>query len=270
MRAPVGGQGCPEIIPDPFDPNKKRKPTMLTTDLSLRFDPIYEPISRALPREPGRIADAFARARFKLTHRDMGPIARYLGPLVPKEQLIWQDPIPERDHPVIDDADIASLKRRSSARLFRIGHGVSVAWASAATYRSSDKRGGMARAFASLRRRTGKSTTRRCWRRCCRSSARYRLQRLGHRWQEGFHGRPDRAGRLCGHREGRAGWRRECRRTFHPGRMDALEEWTDAQSFEALRPVADGFRNYYESHFMAPEEALVDKGAPVAPERTWR
>ena len=147
---------------------------MLTTDLSLRFDPITEPISRHFLENPDEFADAFARARFKLTHRDMGPIARYLGPLVPKEQLIWQDPIPERDHPVIDDADIASLKQKILGLGFSVSDTVSVAWASAATYRGSDKRGGpMARAFASLRRRTGKSTTRRCWRMCCRSSARY-------------------------------------------------------------------------------------------------
>ncbi len=177
-KSPAGAhqweaKDAPEIIPDPFDPNKKRKPTMLTTDLSLRFDPEYEKISRHFlenPNEfadafakawfklrfdpeyekisrhflenPNEFADAFAKAWFKLTHRDMGPIGRYLGPLVPKEPLIWQDPIPECDHPLIDEGDIAALKQQLLGMGFSVSELVSVAWASASTYRGSDKRGG--------------------------------------------------------------------------------------------------------------------------------
>ncbi len=266
---------APEIIPDPFDPNKKRKPTMLTTDLSLRFDPIYEPISRHFLENPDEFADAFARAWFKLTHRDMGPIARYLGPLVPKEQLIWQDPIPERDHPVIDDADIASLKQKILGLGFSVSDLVSVAWASAATYRGSDKRGGAN--GARIRFAPQKD-----WEINNPPLLAQVLQKLGE-IQRDFNGSATGGKRVsmadlivlagCAAIEKAAqDGGVNVAVPFTPGRMDALEEWTDAQSFEALRPVADGFRNYYhESHFMAPEEALVDKAHLLrlsAPEMT--
>ncbi len=129
-------------VPDPFDETKKRVPTMLTTDLSLRFDPEYEKISRRFYENPDQFADAFARAWFKLTHRDMGPIARYLGPLVPKETLIWQDPIPPVDHALIDEKDAAALKAKILASGTSVSDLVSTAWASASTFRGSDKRGG--------------------------------------------------------------------------------------------------------------------------------
>ncbi|RTG39650.1 catalase-peroxidase, partial [Serratia marcescens] len=131
-----------ETIPDAFDPNKKRRPTMLTTDLSLRFDPAYEKISRRFYEHPEELADAFARAWFKLTHRDMGPRARYLGPEVPQEELIWQDPIPAVDHPLIDEQDVAALKSKVLASGLPVSALVSTAWASASSFRGSDKRGG--------------------------------------------------------------------------------------------------------------------------------
>lgn len=279
-KSPAGAhqwvaKDAPEIIPDPFDPNKKRKPTMLTTDLSLRFDPIYEPISRHFLENPDEFADAFARAWFKLTHRDMGPIARYLGPLVPKEQLIWQDPIPERDHPVIDDADIASLKQKILGLGFSVSDLVSVAWASAATYRGSDKRGGAN--GARIRFAPQKD-----WEINNPPLLAQVLQKLGE-IQSDFNGSAT-GGKKVSMADlivlaGCAAIEKAAQDggvnvavPFTPGRMDALEEWTDAQSFEALRPVADGFRNYYhESHFMAPEEALVDRAHLLrlsAPEMT--
>lgn len=279
-KSPAGAhqwvaKDAPEIIPDPFDPNKKRKPTMLTTDLSLRFDPIYEPISRHFLENPDEFADAFARAWFKLTHRDMGPIARYLGPLVPKEQLIWQDPIPERDHPVIDDADIASLKQKILGLGFSVSDLVSVAWASAATYRGSDKRGGAN--GARIRFAPQKD-----WEINNPPLLAHVLQKLGE-IQSDFNGSAT-GGKKVSMADlivlaGCAAIEKAAQDggvnvavPFTPGRMDALEEWTDAQPFEALRPVADGFRNYYhESHFMAPEEALVDKAHLLrlsAPEMT--
>ena len=135
-------KGADAIIPDPFDPSKKRVPTMLTTDIALRVDPAYEKICRRFLANPDQFADAFARAWFKLTHRDMGPRARYLGPEVPAEELIWQDPIPAVDHKLIDDIDIAALKKKVLASGLTVPQLVSTAWASASTFRGSDKRGG--------------------------------------------------------------------------------------------------------------------------------
>jgi catalase-peroxidase len=279
-KSPAGAhqwvaKDAPEVIPDPFDPNKKRKPTMLTTDLSLRFDPAYEKISRRFLENPDEFADAFARAWFKLTHRDMGPRGRYLGPLVPKEQLIWQDPIPELDHPVIEDADIASLKQKLLGMGFSVSDLVSVAWASAATYRGSDKRGGAN--GARIRFAPQKD-----WEINNPPLLAKVLDKLGE-IQRDFNGSATGgkkvsmadlivlAGCAAIEKAAKDGGV-EVKVPFTPGRMDAEEEWTDVQSFEALRPVADGFRNYYhESHFMAPEEALVDKAHLLrlsAPEMT--
>jgi catalase-peroxidase len=264
-----------EIIPDPFDPNRKRKPTMLTSDLALRFDPIYEKISRHFLENPDEFADAFARAWYKLTHRDMGPAPRYLGPLVPKETLLWQDPIPERDHPVIDDADIAALKQRILASGFSVSELVSVAWASASTYRGSDKRGGAN--GARIRFAPQKE-----WEVNHPAVLAKVLQAL-EQIQAGFNGSATGGKKVsmadlivlagCAAIEKAAeNGGVSVKVPFTPGRMDAAEEWTDAQSFEALRPVADGFRNYYfDAHFMAPEEALVDKAHLMrlsAPEMT--
>ncbi|WP_150305393.1 catalase/peroxidase HPI [Pseudomonas saliphila] len=264
-----------EVIPDPFDPSKKRKPTMLTTDLSLRFDPEYEKISRRFLENPDEFADAFARAWYKLTHRDMGPSGRYLGPLVPKEQLIWQDPIPELDHPVIDDADIASLKQKLLGMGFSVSDLVSVAWASAATYRGSDKRGGAN--GARIRFAPQKD-----WEINNPPLLARVLDKLSE-IQNDFNGSATGGKKVsmadlivlagcAGIEQAAKNGGAEVTVPFTPGRMDALEEWTDVQSFEALRPAADGFRNYYHnSNFMAPEEALVDKAHLLrlsAPEMT--
>jgi len=264
-----------EIIPDPFDPSKKRKPTMLTSDLALRFDPEYEKISRHFLEKPEEFADAFARAWYKLTHRDMGPIGRYLGPLVPKETLIWQDPIPECDHPLIDDADIAALKQKLLGMGFSVSELVSVAWASASTFRGSDKRGGAN--GARIRFAPQKD-----WEENNPALLARVLQKLTDVQSE-FNGSATGgkkvsmadlivlAGCAAVEKAAQDGGV-PIKVPFTPGRMDALEEWTDTESFQALRPVADGFRNhYYEAHFMAPEEALVDKAHLLrlsAPEMT--
>ena len=210
---------APENIPDAHDANKKRKPTMLTSDLALREDPIYEKISRRYFENPDQFADAFARAWFKLTHRDMGPIQRYLGPLVPKETLIWQDPIPTLDHPVVDDADVASLKAKVLASGLTVSQLVSAAWASASTYRGSDKRGGAN--GARIRFAPQKD-----WEvnnppdltEVLRTLERLQseFKRLGKWREEGLRGRPDRAGRLRGGREGGQGRRPRRARSFHP------------------------------------------------------
>ncbi len=264
-----------EIIPDPFDPSKKRKPTMLTSDLALRFDPEYEKISRHFLENPDEFADAFARAWYKLTHRDMGPIGRYLGPLVPKETLIWQDPIPECDHPLIDDADIAALKQKLLGMGFSVSELVSVAWASASTFRGSDKRGGAN--GARIRFAPQKD-----WEENNPALLVRVLQKLSDVQSE-FNGSATGgkkvsmadlivlAGCAAVEKAAQDGGV-PIKVPFTPGRMDALEAWTDTESFQALRPVADGFRNhYYEAHFMAPEEALVDKAHLLrlsAPEMT--
>ena len=260
---------APEDVPDPFDASKKRRPTMLTSDLALRVDPEYEKISRRFYENPDQFADAFARAWFKLTHRDMGPIGRYLGKLVPSETLIWQDPIPALDHEVIGDADIASLKQAILATGLSVSELVSTAWASASTFRGSDKRGGangarirfapqkdwdvnnppqLARVLDALTRikaEFGKTVS------------------LADLIVLGGVAAIEKAAKDGGV---------EITVPFTPGRMDALEEQTDAHSFNALYPVGDGFRNWYHSsNFMAPEESLVDKAQLLrltAPEMT--
>ena len=265
----------PDNVPDPYDASKKRRPTMLTTDLSLRFDPEYEKISRRFLANPDQFADAFARAWFKLTHRDMGPIGRYLGPLVPRETLIWQDPIPACDHPLIDDADIARLKRDILALGFTVPQLVSVAWASASTFRGSDKRGGAN--GARIRFAPQKD-----WEVNDPALLADMLPKL-EGVQAAFNSAAS-GGKKVSIADlivlaGTAAVEKAVNDAgvavtvpFTPGRMDAAEEWTDSHSFEALRPVADGFRNYYhDSSFMAPEEALVDKAHLLrlsAPEMT--
>jgi catalase-peroxidase len=266
---------APEDIPDPFDPAKKRRPTMLTSDLALRVDPEYEKISRRFHEHPDQFADAFARAWFKLTHRDMGPIGRYLGPLVPKEVLIWQDPIPALDHPVIDAADIAALKQRVLGSGLTVSELVSTAWASASTYRGSDKRGGANGARLRL-------APQKDWEVNNPPELARVLQVLESIRSDFETSATDGkklsladlivlAGCAAVEKAARDGGV-DVTVPFAPGRMDALEEQTDTHSFEALRPLADGFRNYYhEAHFMAPEEALVDKAQLLrlsAPEMT--
>ena len=250
-------------IPDAYDKSKTHVPTMLTTDLSLRFDPAYEKISRRFREHPEQFADAFARAWFKLTHRDMGPIARYLGPLVPKEALIWQDPIPRADHPSIGEQDIAALKTKILASGLSVSELVSTAWASASTFRGSDKRGGANGARIRLE-------PQKHWEVNQPKQLASVLQKL-EAIQQAFNASASGGKRVSladlivlG---GGAAIEKAARDAgidlkvpFTPGRMDASQDQTDAPSFAPLEPLADGFRNYYSGkQLMAPEEALIDK-----------
>jgi catalase-peroxidase len=250
-------------IPDAHDKSKKHVPTMLTTDLSLRMDPTYEKISRRFYEHPDQFADAFARAWFKLTHRDMGPIHRYLGSLVPSEILIWQDPIPAVNHALIAEQDIAGLKTKILASGLSISQLVSTAWASASTFRGSDKRGGANGARIRL-------APQKDWDVNQPKQLATVLQKL-EAIQKEFHGAAtggkkvsladlivlggcaavEKAAKAGGH---------DVNVPFMPGRMDASQQQTDAASYAPLEPIADGFRNYYRNeHIMAPEEALIDK-----------
>ena len=280
-HSPAGAQqwqakGAPADIPDPFDSAKKRVPTMLTTDLSLRFDAAYEKISRRFHDNPDQFADAFARAWFKLTHRDMGPVARYLGPLVPTETLIWQDPVPAADHPLIDAADIAALKAKILASGLSVSRLVSTAWASASTFRGSDKRGGANGARIRL-------APQKDWEVNDPPELAKVLQKL-EAIQAQFNASAG-GGKTVSVADlivlggaaaiekaaGDAGSPVEV--PFTPGRTDASQDQTDAASFAPLEPVSDGFRNYRRAtkQFMAPEEALVDRAQLLrltAPEMT--
>ena len=264
-----------DAVPDAHDPSKRHAPMMATTDLSLRMDPAYEAISRRFHEHPDELADAFARAWFKLTHRDMGPRARYLGPEVPAEDLIWQDPVPAVDHPLVDDTDVAALKAKVLDAGLTVSDLVFVAWASASTFRGSDKRGGA-------------------------NGARIRLAP-----QKDWEGNdPERLAKVLGVLEGvkrdfdaaQQGGKRvsladliviagnaavehaaradgvQVTVPFHAGRTDATEEQTDAEAFEVLEPVADGFRNYRKTRYSVSAEAqLVDKAQLLtlsAPEMT--
>jgi catalase-peroxidase len=251
------------IIPDAFDKSKKHRPTMLTTDLSLRFDPAYEKISRRFLENPDQFADAFARAWFKLTHRDMGPIQRYLGPLVPKETLIWQDPIPAVNHELVGEQDIASLKAKILASGLSVSELVSTAWASASTFRGSDKRGGAngarirlapqkdweANEPAKLTKVLGKLEA---IQKDFNASAGAKKVSLADLIVLGGTAAVEKAAKDAGV---------DVKVAFTPGRMDASQEQTDAASFAPLEPRADGFRNYVakKQQFMQQEEALVDR-----------
>ena len=246
-------------VPDPFDETKKRVPTMLTTDLSLRFDPEYEKISRRFYENPDLFADAFARAWFKLTHRDMGPIARYLGPLVPKETLIWQDPVPAVDHPLIDESDAAVLKAKILASGLSVSELVSTAWASASTFRGSDKRGGAN--GARIRLAPQKDWEVNQPRQLQKVLDKLEAIRKGFGKKKvsladlivlGGNAAVEKAAKDAGI---------EVKVPFAPGRMDASQEQTDVASFAPLEPRADGFRNYVSgrTQFLKPEEALVDR-----------
>ena len=246
------------VIPDAHDPAKKRLPTMLTSDLALREDPAYEKVSRRFHEHPDEFADAFARAWFKLTHRDMGPVARYLGPLVPQETLIWQDPIPAVDHPLIGEAEIAALKSQILATGLSVGALVRTAWASAATYRGSDKRGGANGARIRL-------APQKDWPVNNPPELADVLGRL-ESVQAAFNGSAQGGMKVSLADMIVLGGAAAIEQAsgvavpFTPGRMDASAEQTDAESFAPLEPTADGFRNYYEgAQFMAPEEALVDR-----------
>ncbi|MEY9749285.1 catalase-peroxidase [Bradyrhizobium japonicum] len=256
-------KGADAIIPDAFDKSKKHRPTMLTTDLSLRLDPAYEKISRRFFENPDQFADAFARAWFKLTHRDMGPIQRYLGPLVPKETLIWQDPIPKVDHELVGDQDIAALKTKILASGLSISELVSSAWASASTFRGSDKRGGANGARirlapqkdwevnqpAQLSKVLGKLEA---IQKDFNASAGAKKVSLADLIVLGGSAAVEKAAKDAGV---------DVKVGFTPGRMDASQEQTDTDSFAPLEPRADGFRNYVgkKHQFLQQEEALVDR-----------
>jgi catalase-peroxidase len=263
------------ILPDAFDANKKHVPTMLTTDLSLRFDPAYEKISRRFLENPDQFADAFARAWYKLTHRDMGPKSRYLGAEVPSETLIWQDPIPELNHVLIDEHDIANLKLAILEAGLSISELVFVAWASASTFRGSDKRGGANGARIRL-------TPQRYWKANSPTILAKVLEVL-EKIQAGFNASQTKGKKVsladlivlggCAAIEkaaSQAGYTITV--PFTTGRMDASQEETDVESFAVLEPIADGFRNYLKSKFTVPtEELLVDKAQLLtltAPEMT--
>jgi catalase-peroxidase len=246
-------------IPDAYDKSKKHVPTMLTTDLSLRVDPVYEKISRRFYEHPDQFADAFARAWFKLTHRDMGPVARYLGPLVPKETLIWQDPIPPVSHPLIADADIAALKAKILGSGLSVAQLVSTAWASASTFRGSDKRGGANGARIRL-------APQKDWEVNEPAELKVVLAKL-EAIQKEFGKKVSLAdlivlGGCAAVEKAAKDAGIDVKVPFTPGRADASQEQTDVESFAPLEPRADGFRNYVSGkkhQFMAPEEALVDK-----------
>jgi catalase-peroxidase len=267
-KSPAGAQqwkakGAPATIPDAYDPSKKHVPTMLTTDLSLRFDPAYEKISRRFHAHPDQFADAFARAWFKLTHRDMGPIVRYLGPLVPKETLIWQDPIPAIDHELVSEQDIAALQTKILGSGLTVSQLVGAAWASASTFRGSDKRGGANGARIRL-------SPQKDWEVNQPAQLKTVLAKLEAIQKEFNAQAGDRKVSLADLivLGGTAAVEKAARDAgtdvkvpFKPGRMDASQEQTDAASFAPLEPRADGFRNYISGkpQFMAPEEALVDR-----------
>ncbi|MFY0728862.1 catalase/peroxidase HPI [Pseudomonas sp. NFX15] len=259
---PKNGAGA-GTIPDAFDPAKRRNPTMLTSDLALRFDPIYEPISRRFLANPDQLADAFARAWYKLIHRDMGPLSRYLGPEMPAEELLWQDPIPDVDHPLVSDSEVAGLKSKILACGLSVSQLVSTAWAAASTFRGSDKRGGA-------------------------NGGRLRLAPQKS-WQAN---QPEQLANVLGKLEGiqkafnsaqtggkkisladlivlagGVGVEQAAKNAGHsvsvpftPGRMDASQEQTDVDSFGFLEPIADGFRNYLKQQYRVPaEKLLIDK-----------
>ena len=271
---PKGDAGA-GTVPDPFDPSKRRAPSMLTTDLSLRLDPAYEKISRHFYEHPDAFADAFARAWFKLTHRDMGPRARYLGPEVPAEELIWQDPIPAVKHKVIDNKDIASLKDRILASGLTVSQLVSTAWASASTFRGSDKRGGANGARVGL-------APQKDWEVNNPAQLAAVLKKLEGIQQE-FNGAQS-GGKMVSLADlivlgGCAGVEKAAKNAGHevnvpftPGRADATQAQTDIDSIAVLEPIADGFRNYLKGKYtVSAEELLVDKAQLLtltAPELT--
>ncbi|MFM0342976.1 catalase/peroxidase HPI [Paraburkholderia sp. RL17-347-BIC-D] len=279
-KSPAGAnqwvaKGADETIPHAYDPSKKRRPTMLTTDISLRMDPVYEKISRRFLDNPDQLADAFARAWFKLTHRDMGPRARYLGPEVPAEELIWQDPIPAVDHPLVNDQDVASLKQKILASGLPVSQLVSTAWASASTFRGSDKRGGANGARIRLAPQKDWAVN--------QPEQLAKVLKVLEGIQSEFNGAQS-GGKKISLADlivlaGNAGIEQAAKSAGHqvtvpfaPGRMDASQEQTDVESVGALEPFADGFRNYLKGKVGVPAEALlIDKAQLLtltAPEMT--
>ena len=271
---PKGDAGA-GTVPDAHDPSKRHAPSMLTTDLALRFDPVYEKIARRFYENPDQLADAFARAWFKLTHRDMGPRSRYLGPEVPAEELIWQDPIPAVDYELIDEQDIADLKGKILASGLSISELVSTAWASASTFRGSDKRGGANGARIRL-------APQKDWEVNQPAQLKKVLQTL-EGIQKEFNSAQS-GGKMVSLADlivlgGCAGVEQAAKNAGHditvpftPGRTDASQEQTDMESFAVLEPVADGFRNYLKTKYaVSAEELLVDRAQLLtltAPEMT--
>ena len=271
---PKNGAGA-GTVPDPHDPSRRRTPAMLTTDLSLRFDPAYEKISRRFYEHPDQLADAFARAWFKLTHRDMGPIARYLGPLVPQETLPWQDPIPAVNHPLISEQDVAALKAKILASGLSVSQLVSTAWASASTFRGSDKRGGANGARVRLAPQKDWEVN--------QPAQLAKVLRTLEAIQKEFNAAQSGgkkvsladlivlAGDAAIEKAAKAAGT-DVKIPFLPGRMDASQEQTDVESFAPLEPVADGFRNYVRGkQRLSPVELLVDRAQLLkltAPEMT--
>jgi catalase-peroxidase len=264
-----------DMVVDAHDPSKKHRPMMTTADLSLRYDPVYEPIARRYQQNPEEFADAFARAWFKLTHRDMGPRSRYLGPEVPAEELIWQDPVPAVDHELIDARDIADLKGKILASKLSISELVSTAWASASTFRGSDKRGGANGARIRL-------APQRNWK--VNQPAQLAkvvetLEGIGNAFNAAQSGGKKASladlivlGGCAAVEQAAKNAGYDVEVPFTPGRTDASQEQTDVESFAVLEPVADGFRNYLKSRFAVPaEELLVDRAQLLtltAPEMT--
>jgi catalase-peroxidase len=279
-KSPAGAhqwvaKGAEAIVPDAHDSSRKHRPTMLTTDLSLRFEPTYEKVSRRFLENPDKLADAFARAWFKLTHRDMGPRARYLGPEVPAEELIWQDPIPAVNHPLIDARDIASLKAKVLASGLTVSELVSTAWASASTFRGSDKRGGANGARIRL-------APQKSWEVNQPPQLAKVLKSL-EGIQSSFNGAQS-GGKRVSLADlivlaGCAGVEQAAKNAGHtvtvpftPGRMDSSQDQTDVASFAVLEPIADGFRNYLKGKYtLSAETLLIDKAQLLtltAPEMT--
>ena len=271
---PKGNAGA-DTVPDAHDPSKRHAPSMLTTDLALRFDPVYEKITRRFMENPDEFADAFARAWFKLTHRDMGPRARYLGPEVPAEELIWQDPIPTVNHKLIDEKDIAALKAKILASGLSVSELVYTAWSSASTFRGSDKRGGANGARIRL-------TPQKDWQ-VNQPAQLAKVLKTLEGIQSAFNSAESSGkkvsladlivlGGCAGIEQAAKNAGFDVKVPFTPGRMDALQEQTDAASFAVLEPVADGFRNYLKTKFSVPaEELLIDKAQLLtltAPEMT--
>jgi catalase-peroxidase len=271
---PKGGAGA-GTVPDPHDASKRRTPMMLTTDLSLRFDPIYEPISRRFMEDQGAFADAFARAWFKLTHRDMGPVVRYLGPEVPSEPLIWQDPVPRVDHELVDAGDVAALKRQILAAGLSVSQLVSTAWASASSFRGSDKRGGANGARIRLEPQSG-------WEVNDPDQLATVLRTL-EGIRQGFNAAQTGGKKISladlivlaggvGVEQAAKNAGYDVEVPFTPGRTDASAEQTDVESFAVLEPRADGFRNYVGKGNRLPAEYLLIDRANLltlsAPEMT--
>ena len=271
---PKDGAGA-NNVPDAHDPSQRHAPSMLTSDLALRFDPVFEPIARRFRDNPDQLTDAFARAWFKLTHRDMGPLARYLGPEMPAEELLWQDPIPEVNHPLVSESDVLSLKGKILASGLTVSQLVSTAWAAASTFRGSDKRGGANGGRIRL-------APQKFWQSNQPQQLESVLKTLEDIQQAFNETQPggkqisladlivlagnvgvEQAAKNAGH---------DVKVPFSPGRMDASQEQTDVESFSFLEPRADGFRNYLKGHYKAkPEALLIDKAQLLtltAPEMT--